>query len=419
MPHHLVREHLLTALLESPEEGILSVSLDGNIQTWNRGAECVYGYTAQEMTGQPLSRLVPLHERPALERIFSEPGTQDSMCFETTERLHRDGSRIFLSVKRVLIRDEQGEVTGILERGRALNSYGPDTLVGGPLRLIMEQMPGLLWTTDRNLRITSNWGKGLTSLSIPSDGLVGLSVCEFLECAAQDTTPIVEHHKALRGVPSHFDYDWKCRSLEIRIEPLRAASGEIYGCLGMGIDITDRRKNEEQALYQARHDGLTGLANYREFMDRLEREVHRAERSNRSFTLLLLDLNGLKRINDLQGHLAGNRALKRLAAVMNEHCRSTDLAVRYGGDEFAVVLIDSDKGMAEQVAQRIQAGLRADKEEPALSVSIGISIYPDHGRTAAELIEAADRQLYKYKRAENRRALPATGRILQGKRAGR
>ena len=142
MPHHLVREHLLTALLDSPEEGILSVSLDGTIQTWNRGAERVYGYTAQEMTGQPLSRLVPLHEWPGLERIFSEAGTLDSRCFETTERLHKDGSRIFLSVRRVLIHDEQGEVAGILERGRALNSYGPDTLVGGPLRLIMEQMPG-------------------------------------------------------------------------------------------------------------------------------------------------------------------------------------------------------------------------------------------------------------------------------------
>src|SRR5260370_38462973 len=116
MPHHLVREHLLTALLDSPEEGILSVSLDGTIQTWNRGAERVYGYTAQEMTGQPLSRLVPLHERPALERIFSEPGAHDSMCFEITERLHRDGSRIFLSVKRELISDQQGEGTGILER---------------------------------------------------------------------------------------------------------------------------------------------------------------------------------------------------------------------------------------------------------------------------------------------------------------
>ena len=248
---------------------------------------------------------------------------------------------------------------------------------------------------------------------------MGRNLCEFLECADGHTTPMAEHREALRGVSSHFDYNWKCRSLEIRLEPLRAASGEIHGCLGMGIDVTDRRKNEDQALYQARHDALTGLANYREFMDRLEREVCRAERNHRAFTLLLLDLDGLKRINDLRGHLAGNRALKRLAAVMNEHCRSTDLAVRCGGDEFAVVLIDSDKGMAEQVAQRIETGLRTDNEEPALSVSIGIRIYPDDGRTAAELIEAADRQLYKYKTTVNRRTLPATGRILRSKRAGR
>jgi diguanylate cyclase (GGDEF)-like protein/PAS domain S-box-containing protein len=417
MPHRLVREHLLTTLLESPEEVILGVALDGTIETWSQGAERFYGYTAEEMAGQPLSRLVPLHEWPGLKTVFSEAGGKDASWSETTERLHKDGSSIFLRVKRVLIRDEQGEVTGILERGRALNSYDrPDE---GPLRLIIEQMPGLLWTTDQHLRITSNWGKGLTSLNILPGAFVGRNLCELLECAAQQTTPIAEHNQALRGVSSQFEYKWKCRSLEIHLEPLRAASGEINGCLGMAMDITDRRKNEEGALYQARHDGLTGLANYREFMDRLEREVHRAERSHHSFTLLLLDLDGLKRINDLQGHLAGNRALKRLAAVMNEHCRSTDLAVRYGGDEFAVVLIDSDKGMAEQVAQRIETGLQSDPNEPALSVSIGIAIYPHDGRTVAELIEAADRQLYKCKRAENRRTLPAAGRISYSRRAGR
>jgi diguanylate cyclase (GGDEF)-like protein len=154
-------------------------------------------------------------------------------------------------------------------------------------------------------------------------------------------------------------------------------------------------------------------------MDRLEQEVHRAERSHHSFTVLLLDLDGLKRINDLRGHMAGNRALKRLAVVMNEHCRSTDLAVRYGGDEFAVVLIDSDKGMAEQVALRIENGLRNDQGKPAISVSIGIGIYPDDGRSAADLIEAADRQLYKYKKAENKRTLRATERIQNSRRAGR
>jgi diguanylate cyclase (GGDEF)-like protein/PAS domain S-box-containing protein len=419
MPHHLVREHLLSALLESLEDGILGVSLDGTIDTWSRGAERIYGHTAREITGQPLSRLVPLHEWPGLKRFFSEAGENDLKCCETAERLHKDGSRIFLRIKRVFIRDEQGEVRGILESGRALNFHEGDARADGPLRLIIEQMPGLHWTTDQNLRITSNWGKGLPSSKICTDMLVGRSICEFLGCSDPHTTPIAEHYQALRGVYSQCEYNWNGHVLEIQLEPLRAASGEIAGVLGLAIDITDRKKSEEQAHYQARHDALTGLANYREFMDRLEMEVLRAERSHHSFTLLLLDLDGLKRINDLQGHLAGNRALQRLATVINEHCRSTDLAVRYGGDEFAIVLIDSDKGMAERVAERIEHGLRTDHGKPAISVSIGIGIYPDDGRSVAELIEAADQQLYRSKKTGNKRTVSPTGQVLNSKRAGR
>jgi diguanylate cyclase (GGDEF)-like protein/PAS domain S-box-containing protein len=419
MPHRLAGEHLLAALLESPEEGILSVSLDGIIETWSRGAERIYGYSAQEMTGQPLRRLVPLHELPVLESLFSNAQRYDLRCSETTERLHKDGSRIFLRIKRAPVRDELGEFRGFLERVRVLNSCGADPSAEEPLRLIIEQMPGLHWTTDQNLRITSNWGKELASAKILRDALVGRSVCEFLCCADRHTTPIAEHYEALRGFSSHFEYNWKNRVWEIRLEPLRGPSGEISGCLGSAMDITNRKKNEEQSHFQARHDALTGLANYREFVDRLEQEVRRAERSHHSFTVLLLDLDGLKRINDLHGHLTGNRALQRLAAVMNEHCRSTDLAVRYGGDEFAVVLIDSDKGMAEQVAHRIENGLRTDQGKPAISVSIGIGIYPDDGRTAAELLEAADQQLYKYKRTENRRTVSPPGQLIRTKRASR
>jgi PAS domain S-box-containing protein/RHS repeat-associated protein len=205
----LVREHLLLALLESPEDGILTVSLDGTIETWSRGAEHIYGYTAQEMTGQPLKRLVPIHELPSLESVFSKARENDLRCFETTERLHKDGSRIFLRIERIPIRDELGEARGILETGRTLNSSSAHPLTEGPLRLIIEQMPGLHWTTDQNLQITSHWGKGLASSEISSDALVGHSVCEFLECADRHTTPIAEHCEALRGSPSHFEYHWK------------------------------------------------------------------------------------------------------------------------------------------------------------------------------------------------------------------
>ena len=241
----------------------------------------------------------------------------------------------------------------------------------------------------------------------PPGSLAGRPVMEFLECANANEPAMAAHFEALRGVSCQFEQPWRNRVLEIRVAPLRTATGEITGCLAMAVDITDRKKTEEQALYQARHDALTGLANYREFMDRLEREVHRAERSHHSFTLLLLDLDELKRINDLQGHLAGNRALKRLATVMNEHCRSTDLAARYGGDEFAVLLIDSDRGMAENVASRIERRLQASTEKPAPSVSIGVGVYPDDGRTAAEIIDAADQRLYRRKKSSNTRSVSA------------
>jgi diguanylate cyclase (GGDEF)-like protein len=125
--------------------------------------------------------------------------------------------------------------------------------------------------------------------------------------------------------------------------------------------------------------------------------------------VMFLDLDDLKQVNDRLGHLAGNRALKRLAAVMREQCRSTDLVARYGGDEFAVVLIDSNQNMAEQVAGRIESALRAETEDPPITASIGIAVYPNDGRSAQDLVEAADRHLYRRKKSEEpRRASIAT-----------
>ena len=405
MAHRPALEHLLAALLKSSEDAVLTVSPQATIETWSAGAERLYGYTEKEMIGQALRHLLPVYELPQLDSFLSSSnGELDRV--QVGERLHKNGSRVLVAVRRSVIRGEQGEAEGILEMAQALNFHealwSPEE---APLSLLMDQVPGLHWATDRKLRISAHWGMGFPGAKIRPRAFAGRDIREFLGAADPHTTPITEHYAGLQGVVSHFEYAWRGAMLEIRVGPLRSVSGQIIGCLGAAVDVTDRKKSEEQALYQARHDGLTGLANYREFMDRFEAEVRRADRSHHSFTLLLLDLDHLKRINDLQGHLAGNRALRRLAAVMKEHCRATDLAARYGGDEFAVLLIDSDRGMAEHVAQRIEHRLRSDHEKPQLSVSIGIGVYPDDGRTTAEMIEAADQRLYHRKKNSAERSL--------------
>lgn len=236
---------------------------------------------------------------------------------------------------------------------------------------------------------------------------MGRTLYDYLKCQDLKAAPIAQHADALRGVASYFEYRHGSRHFAVQLSPLRSASGEITGCVGAGIDITDRKRSEDQIRYQATHDALTGLANYREFIDTLERELRRAERSTHSFALLLLDLDELKAINDKYGHLAGNRALKRLSGVIREHSRATDVAARYGGDEFAVVLIDADPGMANRIAQRVESALRNDREQPTLSVSVGISVYPEDGRTAPELLQAADRHLYKRKKTAHANGVSA------------
>jgi len=397
-------EQVLAAILESAEDAILGIALDGSIEMWSRGAERLYGYTAAEVIGHSLMSLLPIYEVPAMEAVLAAARNEKIVDSETAERLHKLGSKLSVGVRRTILRDEQGMVTGILESGRPAHQKMEDTASETQLRLLVEQMPVLLWTTDQHLRITSNWGSGLQHSEIHAGNLVGKPVSEYLKCPDTNTAPVAHHYSALRGESVRFEYKRRDQVLEIRLEPLRSASWEIIGCIGVGLDITRRKRTEEQVRYQATHDALTGLVNYREFMDTLERELRRGERTHHSFTVLLLDLDGLKPINDELGHLTGNKALKRLADVMKGQCRATDLAARYGGDEFAVLLIDSDQGMAEHVAQRIEACVRDNHEGPPISVSIGMAAYPGDGRTAQDLLEAADQQLYGRKRRTQSRS---------------
>lgn len=165
----------------------------------------------------------------------------------------------------------------------------------------------------------------------------------------------------------------------------------------LGGALIDQARLFDQVRTLAVSDSLTGLANYRRLIAVMESELDRSRRSHRPFSIVLLDMDGLKTINDENGHLVGSRALVRLAKILRSHSRAIDTAARYGGDEFALVLPEAPKDIATRVASRIRERLSAEPESPVLSVSVGIAAFPEDGDTPEKLLGAADRMLYRMK----------------------
>ena len=165
----------------------------------------------------------------------------------------------------------------------------------------------------------------------------------------------------------------------------------------LGGTLLDNAQLFDQVSHLAASDPLTGLANHRRLVEVLETEIQRSRRTNRSFAVLLFDLDELKKINDRFGHLTGSRAIKRLGSALADGSRAIDTAARYGGDEFALILPESSEADAAQAASRICEQLKNDGQQPPITVSVGVAVYPDDGTTIEKLLGAADRALYRMK----------------------
>ncbi len=196
-----------------------------------------------------------------------------------------------------------------------------------------------------------------------------------------------------------------------RVEDLRRAS-EV-GALGYITDPTDldlmlartRTLLEFKAYLDsceeaAFTDHLTGLANRRRFERQLEREVGRVLRFERPFTLLMIDIDNFKNLNDTFGHDAGDDAIRRISRVLREGTRGIDLAARIGGEEFAVLLVETSQVAGMEVAERLRVAIR-DLQTPSearITASFGVAECPTDAQTASGILKAADVALYEAKR---------------------
>jgi diguanylate cyclase (GGDEF)-like protein len=164
---------------------------------------------------------------------------------------------------------------------------------------------------------------------------------------------------------------------------------------------------------QSVRDALTGLFNRRYLEETLARELRRAERSETAVGIIMLDIDHFKRFNDSHGHAAGDAVLRALGGFLLASVRSADIACRYGGEEFTLILLDASRQMVEGRAERLREDARnlhvqfEGKALEAVTLSLGVSFFPDHGSTGPAVLRAGDAALYRAKREGRDRVVVA------------
>ncbi len=227
------------------------------------------------------------------------------------------------------------------------------------------------------------------------DSRVDLAACRKVGVRSMIVVPLCHQHQAvgvlkvLSREPGHFS-DGHGHLLAMLAELIGSAMFHAS------------RLASDDLLYRATHDALTGLANRALFYDRLRQELHQAKRSGEPLGVAIIDMDGLKAINDQLGHRAGDAALRAFGERLKLAARQADTVARLGGDEFALILHQLQAPQAQVVGQRLIAAAEApfahDGHQVPVGGSIGIALWPDDGDGPEQLLEIADRRMYNDKR---------------------
>ena len=344
------------------------------------GSLCLMDYRAREMSEQQKNMLLSLARQAAahIEANNHLNYMQERVqCFETC----LDSSPAILTIK-----DEKGAY-------RYANAAFLE-LVGRSLAEVVGKTDDELWSPDMAARLLEKDRRARHA---------GTSYSEAELVSRPD------------GI---------CRYWQMHRFTMKGSSALLAS---VGFDITDWKANEQQLMASQEllkrslenlevlsvTDGLTGLHNRRAFEERLKEEFERARRYNLPLSLLMLDADRFKEFNDACGHPAGDHLLKELALVLKRNARANDIVARYGGDEFAVILPNTDSKVAFHLAERLRRAAKAvcHPDQP-VSVSVGVSALKATMLEPHSLLVAADKALYDAKRKGRNRVSQTAGMQL-------
>jgi diguanylate cyclase (GGDEF)-like protein/PAS domain S-box-containing protein len=235
------------------------------------------------------------------------------------------------------------------------------------------------------------------------------SNCRFLQGEDTDPEKVAELREAIQNEEPittrilNYRKDGTPFWNRLSVTPVVNKEGDVTHYVGIQQDITERKELEESLEYRAKFDQMTDLLNRETLMNRFSDEVERMERYGHDLSFVLLDLDRFKNINDTHGHQTGDRVLQEVGRTIKDHIRTSDIPGRYGGEEFAVVLPETDRSRARTFSERLRQRIEQltveapDGTEVSVTTSIGISDIETADHEPKRIVEQADQALYQAK----------------------
>jgi diguanylate cyclase (GGDEF)-like protein/PAS domain S-box-containing protein len=402
-------EEKYRGILETIQDAYYEVDLAGTMVMCNSAFCRMLGYTKEEVLGRNNRSLQPpeIHGRTfeVFNNVYRTGIPAESFDWQM---LRKDGSIVTGEGSVQLVRDSKGEPVGfcgilrdVTERRRVEQALRESE---ARFRSLTNLTSDWFWEQDADIRFTRMESRDANSASVRDFFLrrtpweTGLRVelargwdaFRDMMTARRPFRDIVFHRTLEDGMPYY---------VSVSGEPIFDSHGAFTGYRGVAREITDSKLAEERIQYLATHDGLTGLPNRVMFSELLASAIRSAQRYNRSFAVLFIDLDRFKYINDTLGHHVGDTLLKEVAARFKSSLRSSDMIARLGGDEFVALIHETPEAdsVGSAACKLLDAAARPFMlmgRECRVSASIGIAMYPRDGDDEQTLMKNADIAMY-------------------------
>lgn len=402
------------AIIDTALDAFVGMDEHGYITDWNRQAENMFGWQRDEILGQPLATsIIPERFRQAHQdglAHFLATG-QAPVLGQRLQlfALRRNGEEFPIEMTIGLVRMNKGRFFGafindITERRKVEHALAESR---ERLTTITDNMPALISYVDKDERYQFNNLIYETWYQRPRHAILGRTLREVL---GEEEYGFIQPYvrAALKGERAVFERQRSVNGETLHVEstfiPHRDSDGYVLGFYVMVHDVTERKNQELHFRHFATHDALTGLPNRRACIDVLQQAMDRVGRYRKPLSVLFLDLNRFKQINDTHGHETGDKVLIAFAERLRNSVRKTDVVARLAGDEFVVIAEGLSNGQEDAVliAKKIISSLDQPviSREPTIraATSIGIALFASGALTPEALLSRADSAMYQAKR---------------------